>query len=383
MNGFASGEAIVAKLGGYLKAEGEDVEKRAFIIEPEFARLLTVNSRDGSTASPILRGAWDSGRLQHVRAKQNLLADDAHLSLLAHITPDELRARMTSTDISGGFANRVLFACVRRARKIPIPKPLSHSVVGALAKRLRAAIDFAREDRVMTFSREAEEVWCEFYDDEPEREGVVGEMTERSRVQRLRLSVAYALLDHSASIEPNHVLAAEALWRYCAASVEHLFGGLCGDRVQDQLLKALREAHPDGLTGAQQHALFNGKERAERLEAARQILERRGVIENRRESTGGRDRIVSFALRRITEKIRIKDGGELFIRLSSPIQHLEMGDDAARAAADDDDAEEEDRLVRASNHEPGEPLVQPCSFHTGPATTECQRCGATFREHLR
>ena len=92
VNGFASGEAIVAKLGGYLRGSNDEapIERRALVVETEFSRLLQVNNRDGSTASPILRGAWDEGRLQHIRAKQELLAENAHLSLLGHITPDEL-----------------------------------------------------------------------------------------------------------------------------------------------------------------------------------------------------------------------------------------------------------------------------------------------------
>jgi hypothetical protein len=322
MNGFASGEAIVAKLGGYLRGDGEAVEKRAFVIESEFARLLTVNSRDGSTASQILRGAWDDGRLQHIRVKQNLLAEDAHLSLLGHVTPDELRAKMTGTDISGGFANRVLFAIVSRSGRLPNPKSLEPAVAGRFGKRLRSAIDFARQRRTMKRTPEGEELWAEFYNAEPERDGVVGEITARSAAQRLRLSVTYALLDESDVVRPEHILAAEAVWRYCADSVEHLFGSLSGDRIQNELLDALRQA-PNGLDGSRQHAVFNRKLSSARLDAARESLERRGLIETERQSTGGRDRLISCAIRRTGEKseeIRNKRCDELFIRLSSVIR---------------------------------------------------------------
>jgi hypothetical protein len=327
IGGFVSGEAIVARLGGYLRHdESEPIEKRAFVIEPEFARLLVVNAREGSTTSMVLRGAWDEGRLQSVRAKEERLAEDAHLSLLGHVTPDELRAKMPETDFTNGFANRVLLACVRRAQRIPSPTPLDPALVGAFAKRLRSAMDFAREGRELKRTPEAETVWAEFYHGEPDREGIAGAMTARAAPQRLRLSVVYALLDESEVIRPEHVLAAEAVWRYCADSVERLFGGLRGDRVQDRLLQALRDGHPEGLDGATQHALFGRNVPAERLEAARQSLERCALIETRREATGGRERIVSFAIeRRTNEKLRKKAHDELFIRLSSYVRTAAEG----------------------------------------------------------
>lgn len=38
-------------------------DKRLFVAEPEFARVLRVSEREGSTLSPVLREAWDSGHL--------------------------------------------------------------------------------------------------------------------------------------------------------------------------------------------------------------------------------------------------------------------------------------------------------------------------------
>ena len=274
----------------------------------------------------VLRGAWDEGRLQSVRAKEQRLAEGAHLSLLGHVTPDELLAKMSETDFTNGFANRVLLACVKRARRIPSPTSLNPALIGGFAKRLRAAMDFARERRVLSRTPDAEAVWSEFYHGEPDREGIAGAVTARAAAQRLRLSVAYALLDKSAVIRSEHVFAAEAVWRYCADSVEHLFGSLRGDRVQDRLLQALRAAHPEGFDGAAQHALFGRNVGAERLEAARRSLEGRALIETQREATGGRDRILSFAIpRRTNEKRRKEEHDNLFIRLSSYVRTREEG----------------------------------------------------------
>lgn len=43
------------------------LEKRAFIQEPEFARVLRVISREGNTLSAVLRQAWDSDSIRTIR----------------------------------------------------------------------------------------------------------------------------------------------------------------------------------------------------------------------------------------------------------------------------------------------------------------------------
>jgi hypothetical protein len=56
MGGFASAEALVD-----VCADGSD--ERLLIFEAEWARLLAVGRREGSTLSPLLRDAWDTDRL--------------------------------------------------------------------------------------------------------------------------------------------------------------------------------------------------------------------------------------------------------------------------------------------------------------------------------
>jgi hypothetical protein len=91
----------------------------------------------------------------------------------------------------------------------------------------------------------------------------------------LRLSIAHAVLDSSKTIEPAHILAAEACWQYNTATVKCVYGSQDrGDMVQDKLLAKLRAAYGGGLTGTQQADLFG-----------RKLL---GVIRDRRTLPGGR-----------------------------------------------------------------------------------------------
>ena len=112
LGGFGSGEALIDVV-----KDGED--PRALVLEHEFARILNVGRRDGATLSPIIRQAWDGGRLQ-VRARSGtVVASGAHVGILGMITVDELRARLTDTELASGFANRHLFALVRRSKRLP------------------------------------------------------------------------------------------------------------------------------------------------------------------------------------------------------------------------------------------------------------------------
>ncbi|MGZ8606634.1 MAG: hypothetical protein ACXWXQ_06265, partial [Actinomycetota bacterium] len=83
LGGFGSGEAIVATAAEH---PGEPL----YISESEFARLLAVGSRDGSTVSPVLRACWDFRRIQYRTRKDTFDAPAAPVALVGHITADEL-----------------------------------------------------------------------------------------------------------------------------------------------------------------------------------------------------------------------------------------------------------------------------------------------------
>mgnify|MGYP001002758108 CR=1 FL=1 len=63
----------------------------------------------------------------------------------------------------------------------------------------------------------------------------------------MRIACIYALLDRSAEIQRIHLEAALAVWRYCEASAQYLFGESLGNPLADDLYELLRQA-PNGLT---------------------------------------------------------------------------------------------------------------------------------------
>lgn len=306
--GLASGEGLIKAV------DGED--RRLLALEPEFARVLIVAGRDGSTLSAILRDAWDSGTLRNRTRKDPMAVDGAHVSVVGHITVEELRRRLIETEAANGFANRFLFACVRRTRLLPSGGNPDTVELCRLGRRLRDAVTAARTIGQLSRTVRAEERWAEMYAEMADGPaGLLGAVTSRAEAQALRLSVAYALLDGAHAIDDIHLEAAYAVWRYCEASARHIFGDALGDDVADRLLEAIR-ADPAGLDVRAQNELFSRHVSAARLRLARQDLVARGLAAERTEDTGGRPRLILYSPCEQSVLSEQRGGGKAFVRLN-------------------------------------------------------------------
>jgi hypothetical protein len=297
VRGLASGEALIEAVRDGTGDDPGVIDKRALVVEDEFARLLVVAAREGATLSATLRTAWDGLPLENRTKRNPSTATGAHVSVIAAITVEELRRRLTDTEVANGFANRFLFALARRSKLLPEDGHVDELELERLGKELGAAVDRAQAIRVLRRSPAARAVWAAAYTGEFQSDpgGLVGAVTARPEAQTLRLSVTYALLDGSATIEPVHVMAALAVWRYSEASARRIFGDRIGEEIADRLLEAIRAAGPDGLDGTGQRAVFAGHVSSVKLTAARAELERRGLVKTTDEKTGGRPRIVTRA----------------------------------------------------------------------------------------
>jgi hypothetical protein len=65
-------------------------DKRVLCVEPELASLLKVMARQGNIISAVLRQLWDGLKVQTLAKNNPVTATDAHVSLIAHITFEEL-----------------------------------------------------------------------------------------------------------------------------------------------------------------------------------------------------------------------------------------------------------------------------------------------------
>ncbi len=263
------------------------LDKRLLIEEPELASALRRMDRESNSLSAVLRQAWDGVALGTLTKNSPLRAAGAHVSLLAHVTPEELVANLGDLDRVNGFANRFLFMLVRRARLIPDPRPLPEAVLSALGQDLAAVLRWATEPRLIARSPSAAELWGEIYADlSAEQPGLLGAVLARSEAHVLRLSTAYALLDCSPHIEPQHLAAALAVWAYAEQSAHFIFGDRTGDGVADRIEAALRERGPLSRTALRD--LFQRHVGEARIEAALRRLEAEGRARPGRRETAGR-----------------------------------------------------------------------------------------------
>ncbi len=302
--GLASGEGLIYAVrdpSDKIDKDGNLVDpgardKRLLVVEEELSSVLKVAARDGNTTSPVLRQAWDSGKLRNLTKNNPLAATNAHISLLGHITITELRRLLSETETANGFANRFAWFCVRRSKLLPDGG--NSPDYGPLTGRLTQALEFARtHDQPIYRDDDARAMWHRVYgalsDGKP---GMAGAVTSRAEAQVLRLSTLYAVLDRSPVVRSDHLIAALALWQYAEASAIYIFASRAGDFVQDKIMAALKEAGGAGLDLTAIYKLFGGHVPSARRRAALDALEEQRLIVKREDNdTGGKKRTIYVA----------------------------------------------------------------------------------------
>jgi len=288
MGGLSSGEGLIWNVrdevlrGGQVVDPGEQ-DKRLLVTEPEFASVLQRAERETNTLSAVIRQAWDSGNLRILTKQQAASATDAHISLIGHITRDELRRLLSSTEAANGFANRFLWVCSKRSKCLPEGGSLDQADFADLIQRLKDAVNFARTVSRMERDSTARGIWHKVYPELSEGQpGLFGAVTSRAEAQVLRLQCHFALLDCSAVVRTEHLMAALAVWEYCAASARFIFGSALGDATADEILRALR-VRPEGMTRTEIRDYFSKNKSSTEIDRALGVLQEYGRVRMARE----------------------------------------------------------------------------------------------------
>lgn len=322
MSGLSSGEGLIWQIRDPIyrkerdKKTGsiEDVcvdegvdDKRILVVEPELASVMAMMARQGNTLSTIIRSAWDGSELRALTKNSPAHSIGAHVSIVGHVTRDELRRNLDRTELGNGFANRFLWVFAKRANVLPFGgKPVE---LRSLADRLRHAIEYASNVDEVIWLQDARPLWESVYPDLSEgRPGILGAVTARAEAQVVRLAMLYALLDGSSEIGAVHLRAALAVWAYCLASASWVWGDALGDPVADELLEMLR-AQPDGLTETDIRDAF-GRHKSDEVARAKGVLLRHGLARVVSESTGGRSAKRWIAVPPATKATKATEGGE-------------------------------------------------------------------------
>jgi hypothetical protein len=217
------------------------------------------------------------------------------VSVIGHITVDELRRYLTRTEMGNGLANRFLFACVRRSKELPfggdrIDTSRLVKRIGDLLSRLMGG------DTPLGWGKSAVPIWREVYSDLSKGQpGLTGSVTSRAEAQVLRLALIYALLDGADNLEEPHLRAALEVWRYCDQSVAIIFGNSTGDPLADEIHRML-VASPNGLTRAGIYDLLGRHRNRDEIGQALATLLQRGLARSETKPTGGRPEERWFAV---------------------------------------------------------------------------------------
>lgn len=290
MGGLSSGEGLIAAVQDSSEEDAPPTDKRLLIVKGELASVLKVAKREGNILSPILRHAWDSGELRTMTKTNPLCVKGAHISLIGHITIDELLRNMDSTEAANGLANRVLWLVVKRSKLLPFGGNLDPAALDSAREPIAAAVNFARTQvDPVTLDAEARQAWIAVYGPLSEgKPGLLGAVVARAEAHALRIAALYALLDCSSVIRPEHLHAALALWRYAEESALYIFGARLGDPVGDRILAALKEAGGEGLTRTEISNALSRNYGAKEIDEALARLAGAGLALQERIATGGR-----------------------------------------------------------------------------------------------
>lgn len=266
-------------------------DKRLLVIEEELASVLGRMRREGNTLSEVMRQAWDGKVLDALTKTNRTRAKGAHVSVIGHITTEELRRKLSETERANGFANRFLWIFAQRSKVLPFGGNLDSVDWNPYEAQLRNVIEYGRLTSQIGMSSEARELWVERYEAlSTPADGMIGAITARGPAQVRRIAMLYALMepnpDGGLEVTGQHLKAALTVWDYSLRSARHIFGDSLGDPTADEILKRLK-ATPDGLTRNEIRESFSRNRSAEDLDRALAALVEHGQAESETEKRDG------------------------------------------------------------------------------------------------
>ncbi len=313
-SGLSTGEGLIRVVrdatGDNPNAAGFDEgarDKRLWVDAPEFASVLERSRREGNSLSAVLREAFDWGILQTLTSGSPMRATGSHIVIVPQITPSELVAKLTATDVANGLANRFMTVCSKMSKLLPEGDDPSDEALRDFGRQINHARSLVERDACgreweLRRTEPARKLWDEEYhrrfgERAGQPESPVKSLLARWHPQAARMSLIYALLDGRLEIDEEHVRAALAAWDYVEASTRYVFGSEAGDRDLGRLLEYIDSGGDTGRTRSAISAeLFQRNKTKKELDQLLDKLINRGGYEcakgEREEGKSGRPPLV-------------------------------------------------------------------------------------------
>jgi hypothetical protein len=287
--GLSSGEGLIYAIRDPLEKDPGVTDKRLLVVETEFSAALKAMNREGCTLSPIIRQAFDRQTLRTLTRNSPISATCPHVSIIGHITSDELKKRLSEVECWNGFSNRFLWLYTRRSKLLPEGGKLDSAELERFFGPLKEAVQRAGEIGEINRSEEFRRRWAEVYPAlSTEHPGLLGAVIGRAEALTLRLSLLYALLDRSPLLREEHLRAALAIWQYAEDSARLVFGEKAGDPLSNRILGHLRQAEAGRLSRTDISNKLGRHQKAERIDEALDTLRRLGLADRTQQETEGR-----------------------------------------------------------------------------------------------
>jgi len=298
LSGLSSGEGLIEAVrddnGDDPSAKGFDEgipDKRLLVIESEFTSLLAVMERQGSTLPRVVREAWDGDVLRTMSRHSPLAATGAHIVIVGHVTPGELRIRLKEAQLVGGTMNRFLPIASRRTKLRPDGGNIPEEILDEFGAKLAGSLDRSWAADRIERTAAADQLWRDRYPHlrRSRPDGPVASMLARGVPQVLRLSLVYALADGSGVIDEPHLRAALALWSYAEATAEWMFGTEVDTGEVDELVQFIAGGGTRGRTRTEiSSGHFQRHRKADEIETMLTPLIKDGRVRQVTDQTGGR-----------------------------------------------------------------------------------------------
>ncbi len=267
----------------------ETRNRNLLLVEEEMARLLEAAGRQGSTLSAMIRLLFDGGTLTRNCVSGETEAKDYFCGLVGHITPEELRLRLSASDQTNGLANRFLFIASHARQsviwfqdddgRVNLPTSTPGVTVGDLARQGASTGFLKLGTDARDWLKRAHASRC-YASNNP--------LLGRLWTHFCRIAVVYAVLDGSKSVEICHLEAAAAIVDYAEATTAMVFPSRPVATLADKIRQAVVRAGEDGVTLTElSKALPRGLAPTER-DAAVGELKTEGSIEEIRVPGSGR-----------------------------------------------------------------------------------------------
>ncbi|HLS76651.1 MAG TPA: DUF3987 domain-containing protein [Nocardia sp.] len=267
-SGLTSGEGLAQRFA--INDEDDDADSsgpsdlRLLAFENEWGGVMAKMKREGNSLSQILRAAWEGGDLSTLTVNARV-APESHVGVLAHITPEEFRAKLSDADMAGGTYNRFLPLAVAWSKALPDSQGADPGMTLSLAAGLADRLNTGGQLGLLDLGDQARGLWRELYLEfnTDAHDPTVATFVSRALPYCKRIAAIHAALDGTNEISLAHLEPAAALVRYSIDSARALF---VDTSTPAKLLAWITEAGDQGRTRKDiTRDYFKGKAKAEQI----------------------------------------------------------------------------------------------------------------------